>query len=188
MSNQPVPCCPPLVREPLGETRPRRSPTCSRRWPIRCGCGVVADRRARGRRGVRLELTRVRVDPATISHHLRVLREAGLIDSERRGTWVYYGSCPAAFGERQRRCCGERRARIRIIPLGRRSVDGFAARSIAGPSTTRGRCSKPRARSGSRATWTSISRFQRVVNAGEVFALRPQDRLGSGASTRWKRC
>lgn len=26
----------------------------------------------------------------TISHHLKVLREAGLIDSERRGTWVYY--------------------------------------------------------------------------------------------------
>jgi ArsR family transcriptional regulator len=25
----------------------------------------------------------------TISHHLRVLREAGLIDSERRGTWVH---------------------------------------------------------------------------------------------------
>lgn len=26
----------------------------------------------------------------TISHHLRVLREAGLIAGERRGTWVYY--------------------------------------------------------------------------------------------------
>ena len=26
----------------------------------------------------------------TISHHLRVLREAGLIEGERRGTWVYY--------------------------------------------------------------------------------------------------
>jgi ArsR family transcriptional regulator len=26
----------------------------------------------------------------TISHHLKVLREAGLIDCERRGTWVYY--------------------------------------------------------------------------------------------------
>ena len=26
----------------------------------------------------------------TISHHLKVLREAGLIDGERRGTWVYY--------------------------------------------------------------------------------------------------
>jgi ArsR family transcriptional regulator, arsenate/arsenite/antimonite-responsive transcriptional repressor len=26
----------------------------------------------------------------TISHHLRVLREAGLISSQRRGTWVFY--------------------------------------------------------------------------------------------------
>jgi ArsR family transcriptional regulator, arsenate/arsenite/antimonite-responsive transcriptional repressor len=26
----------------------------------------------------------------TISHHLKVLREAGLVTSERRGTWVYY--------------------------------------------------------------------------------------------------
>ena len=26
----------------------------------------------------------------TISHHLKLLREAGLIDGERRGTWVYY--------------------------------------------------------------------------------------------------
>lgn len=26
----------------------------------------------------------------TISHHLKVLREAGLLSSERRGSWVYY--------------------------------------------------------------------------------------------------
>lgn len=30
----------------------------------------------------------------TISHHLKVLREAGLVDSQRRGTWVYYWSRP----------------------------------------------------------------------------------------------
>jgi ArsR family transcriptional regulator len=30
------------------------------------------------------------VSQPTISHHLRVLREAGLVDCERRGTWVYY--------------------------------------------------------------------------------------------------
>lgn len=26
----------------------------------------------------------------TVSHHLRILREAGLVTYERRGTWVYY--------------------------------------------------------------------------------------------------
>jgi ArsR family transcriptional regulator, arsenate/arsenite/antimonite-responsive transcriptional repressor len=26
----------------------------------------------------------------TISHHLKLLRQAGLVDCERRGTWVYY--------------------------------------------------------------------------------------------------
>lgn len=30
----------------------------------------------------------------TISHHLKVLREAGLVNSERRGTWVYYWPRP----------------------------------------------------------------------------------------------
>ena len=32
----------------------------------------------------------VGVSQPTVSHHLRKLREAGLLDSERRGTWVYY--------------------------------------------------------------------------------------------------
>ena len=31
-----------------------------------------------------------RVSQPTISHHLKVLRDAGLVDCERRGTWVYY--------------------------------------------------------------------------------------------------
>lgn len=34
---------------------------------------------------------------ATISHHLRTLREAGLVGSERRGTFVYYWIEPAAL-------------------------------------------------------------------------------------------
>ncbi len=33
----------------------------------------------------------------TISHHLKVLREAGLVHSERRGTWVWYQVRPEAF-------------------------------------------------------------------------------------------
>jgi len=33
----------------------------------------------------------------TISHHLKTLRSAGLIDSERRGSWVYYRINPSAL-------------------------------------------------------------------------------------------
>jgi len=33
----------------------------------------------------------------TISHHLKVLRGAGLLDCQRRGTWVYYWVIPAAL-------------------------------------------------------------------------------------------
>ena len=36
----------------------------------------------------------VGVSQPTVSHHLRKLREAGLITSERRGTWVYYRVVP----------------------------------------------------------------------------------------------
>jgi ArsR family transcriptional regulator len=34
----------------------------------------------------------------TVSHHLKILREAGLVTSERRGTWVYYRLAPDARG------------------------------------------------------------------------------------------
>ncbi len=37
------------------------------------------------------------VSGPTISHHLKVLREAGLIAGDRRGTWIYYRAVPAAL-------------------------------------------------------------------------------------------
>src|SRR5215213_9025079 len=33
----------------------------------------------------------------TISHHLKVLRETGLIEGDRRGTWIYYRAVPQAL-------------------------------------------------------------------------------------------
>jgi ArsR family transcriptional regulator len=36
------------------------------------------------------------VGQPTISHHLRALREAGWVSSERRGTWIYYSIRPEA--------------------------------------------------------------------------------------------
>jgi ArsR family transcriptional regulator len=35
------------------------------------------------------------ISATTISHHLKVLREAGLVDAERRASWVYYRPRPA---------------------------------------------------------------------------------------------
>lgn len=37
----------------------------------------------------------------TVSHHLRVLREAGWVTSERRGTWVFYALRPEAVARFQ---------------------------------------------------------------------------------------
>ena len=31
---------------------------------------------------------------ATASHHLKILRDSGLVTSEKRGTWVYYRAVP----------------------------------------------------------------------------------------------
>ena len=42
------------------------------------------------------------VEPAgksqpTVSHHLKVLREAGFVKPERRGQWIYYSVVPEQF-------------------------------------------------------------------------------------------
>ena len=35
----------------------------------------------------------------TVSHHLKLLRQAGIVDSERRGLWAYYYVKPEALEE-----------------------------------------------------------------------------------------
>ena len=37
------------------------------------------------------------VSAPSVSYHLKILREAGLISSERRGTWVYYRVMPGVM-------------------------------------------------------------------------------------------
>ena len=38
------------------------------------------------------------VRQATISHHLKVLRDSGLVESSRRGTWAFYRVGPETVG------------------------------------------------------------------------------------------
>jgi ArsR family transcriptional regulator len=39
------------------------------------------------------------VSQPTVSHHLKVLRDAGLVESEKRGLWAYYYVRPGAIDE-----------------------------------------------------------------------------------------
>ena len=38
----------------------------------------------------------------TVSHHLRVLREAGVVDADKRGVWMYYRLNPGALARLSR--------------------------------------------------------------------------------------
>lgn len=42
------------------------------------------------------------VEQPTVSHHLKVLRDAGIVGSERRGLWAYYYVIPDALKELSR--------------------------------------------------------------------------------------
>jgi ArsR family transcriptional regulator len=46
------------------------------------------------------------VGQPTVSHHLKVLRDAGIVDSERQGLWAYYYVLPEALGELERWLAG----------------------------------------------------------------------------------
>ena len=51
----------------------------------------------------------------TVSHHLRVLREAGLVETERRGTWIYYRLASGA-ADRLRTLAAELTGAPQLIP------------------------------------------------------------------------
>lgn len=65
------------------------------------------------------------VGQPTVSHHLRILKEAGVIEAERRGTWIFYRLVPAA-AERLQAIAGELLGAPRLIPAS-------ALRRSAGP-------------------------------------------------------
>ncbi len=65
------------------------------------------------------------ISQPTVSHHLKVLREAGWITGERRGTWIWYSLRPEAV-ERFRRMA----AMIEPGSAGHVSALGHASRRL----------------------------------------------------------
>ncbi|GGW13601.1 transcriptional regulator [Streptomyces libani subsp. rufus] len=94
-------CCAPMVREPLGE---EAAAGLSRMFkalsdPIRLRLLSLIASHDGGEACVCDLTAPFDVSQPTISHHLKVLREAGLVGSERRGTWVYYWMLPEALAK-----------------------------------------------------------------------------------------
>jgi ArsR family transcriptional regulator len=92
-------CCEPILEEPLGVTEAESLA----KW-----FGVLADPTrlrllsliaAAGEACAACDLVDdLDVSQPTVSHHLKVLRDAGLVASEKRGRWVYYWPLPERLG------------------------------------------------------------------------------------------
>jgi ArsR family transcriptional regulator len=96
------PCCEPLVHPEIDEAQATRLAAIARALsdPIRVQLVDVLRRHA-GKVCV-CELTPLfDVSQPTVSHHLKVLRDAGLVDVERRGLWSFYYVIPKTVKEFQ---------------------------------------------------------------------------------------
>jgi ArsR family transcriptional regulator len=85
------PCCEPLARPEVSPQQADRLAVVAKALgdPIRLQLVDVLRRHA-GKVCV-CELTPLfDVGQPTVSHHLKVLRNAGIVDSERQGLWAYY--------------------------------------------------------------------------------------------------
>ncbi|MFI6984126.1 ArsR/SmtB family transcription factor [Embleya sp. NPDC050154] len=91
-------CCPPVVREALGVSDAERLAVMFKGLgdPVRLRLFSAIASHANGEACV-CDLPDVGLSQPTVSHHLKKLREAGLVTSERRGTWVYYRIDPQAL-------------------------------------------------------------------------------------------
>jgi ArsR family transcriptional regulator, arsenate/arsenite/antimonite-responsive transcriptional repressor len=92
-------CSIPLVREPIGEASAAGLAQVFRALgdPVRLRLVSIIGAHQGGEVCVCDLTDAFDLTQPTISHHLKVLRQAGIIDSERRGTWVYYRLVPAAL-------------------------------------------------------------------------------------------
>ncbi len=87
-----VACCAPLSREPLSRSQAEQIAPLLKALadPVRLRLLSIVASHGGGEACV-CDLTDCfELSQPTISHHLKVLHEAGLLDRSKRGTWVYY--------------------------------------------------------------------------------------------------
>lgn len=94
------PCCEPVVHPDVDRGQAVRMAEVAKALgdPIRLQLIDVLRRHA-GRVCVCELVPLFEISQPTLSHHLKKLRDAGLVDSERRGLWAYYYVIPEAMAE-----------------------------------------------------------------------------------------
>jgi len=94
------PCCEPVVYPDIQRAQAERMATVSKALgdPIRMQLVDVLRKHA-GKVCVCELVPLFDLSQPTVSHHLKVLREAGIVGSERRGLWAYYYVNPEALEE-----------------------------------------------------------------------------------------
>ena len=94
------PCCEPVVYPDIDREAARRMGTIAKALgdPIRMQLVDVLVKHA-GEVCVCELVPLFDLSQPTVSHHLKVLREAGIVGSERRGLWAYYYVNPDSLEE-----------------------------------------------------------------------------------------
>ena len=94
------PCCEPVVYPDVDRDQASRMATLAKALgdPIRLQLVDVL-RRHPGKACVCELVPLFDVSQPTLSHHLKVLRDAGIVDSERVGLWAFYYVIPDALKE-----------------------------------------------------------------------------------------
>jgi ArsR family transcriptional regulator len=93
-------CCEPVVYPDVERARAQRMATIAKALgdPVRLELVDVLRRHA-GKVCVCELVPLFDLSQPTVSHHLKVLREAGIVGSERAGLWAYYYVIPDALEE-----------------------------------------------------------------------------------------
>jgi ArsR family transcriptional regulator len=94
------PCCEPLVYPDVDQKHAERMAALAKALgdPVRLQLVDVLRKHA-GKVCVCELLPLFDLSQSTISHHLKLLRQAGIVDSERRGLWSFYYVKPEALEE-----------------------------------------------------------------------------------------
>ncbi|MFE5241590.1 MULTISPECIES: ArsR/SmtB family transcription factor [unclassified Streptomyces] len=91
-----VPCCPPIAAGELSQADAEKMAAMFKALsdPVRLRLFSRIASHPAGEACV-CDIADVGVSQPTVSHHLKKLREAGLLTSQKRGTWVYYQVAPS---------------------------------------------------------------------------------------------